>query len=82
MSLLEEARQLPKKPGPKCDVQKALDSRPELSAEIIELIRADDVEHSVASRILEKRQIFVAQSTIGRHRANNCGHCKRMGVTW
>ena len=82
MSLLEEARLLPKKPGPKCDVQKALESRPDLSAEIIELIQADDVKHSTAMRILEKRQIFVAQSTIGRHRANNCVYCKRTGIVW
>ena len=82
-SLLDQARAGAILPGPKCDIVKALDANPSLRDEIIELMRAHDVGHSPAARILtDATGVDIATDTVGRHRRGQCVNCRKAGYVW
>lgn len=82
MSLLDEARAQSQRPGPKCNVQKAIAANPDLADEIAELLRAHDIGHADAGRVFVARGLGLTADTVQRHRAGDCTTCRDYGVTW
>ena len=82
-SLLDQARAGAILPGPKCDEQRMLQAKPELVPEITELIRAHDIPHASAARVLsDATGVDIESDTVGRHRRGQCVNCRKVGHVW
>ena len=80
MSLLDQARDLTKATGPnRCAVSEAIDQRPDLEGEIIELLADRSVTHTAAARAFLANDITINRSTVERHRNNICLVCEKAG---
>ena len=84
MSLLDQARGIAAgtTKGPACSVTFATRTRPELADEIAAVIRDRTISGGSAERAFQTNGIDITKITVERHRRNECGTCRALGVTW